>query len=177
MDRKIKVNPAPLRSWTFHLSELCNWFSNLEAAQGICIFSKEIPERKWEAKWERGRERTVIETEKQNRLKLLAWQQEWGPQKSCSFSQLGCFFFFRFFPWLSFFHLCSHFPLLWLIRKSQVLMVFQQILKLVNSQTGSPRWSSWIKPRGRDGGSRPHLLLIQVSWEQKEPAPLSLSIK
>lgn len=42
------------------------------------------------------------ETEKQNRLKLLAWQQERGPQKSCSFPSWGGFSFFLFLG-LSFF--------------------------------------------------------------------------
>lgn len=78
------------------------------------------------------------EIEKQNRLKLLAWQQERGPQKSCSFSSWGGFSFFLFLG-LSFFHLCSHFSLLWLIRKSQVLLAFQRISKLVHPQG----WQCW----------------------------------
>lgn len=42
----------------------------------------------------------------------------------------GCgFFFFGSFL----FHLCSYFPLLWLIRKLQVLLAFQWVSKLEHS--------------------------------------------
>lgn len=87
----LRLKASPLRSWTCPILELCNWLVNLEAKTWNCIF----PQRNFREKVKEPGEGGGGNRERQrwNRLKLLAWHQEWGHWKKLFLSQQLFFFF------------------------------------------------------------------------------------
>lgn len=110
------------------------------------------------------------ETEKQNRLKLLAWQQERGPQKSCSFPSWGGFSF----PGSFLFFICVHTsPSCGSSENHRCSLLFSRFQNWWSPKAGSPGRGTWVKPGAGRLGLTHCLLLLQVSCEQNEPASLS----
>lgn len=114
-----------------------------------------------------GRERTVAERQRWNRLKLLAWHQEWGRWK-----KLFLFFFLLVLPALSFVFVL---PPLVAHQKITGVLAFQwiSISKLVSTYD----WQFWPRQLGHTQGGEVarlgsshthHLLLIRGSYERRK---------
>lgn len=150
---KIKVKPPQILGFP-HVGIVQLIFKPRGSKMDLHIFQRNSRE-KVRGRVERGRERTVTERDRDRetvQTETASLAAGMRASKSCSFPSWGGFFFFPL--GLSFFHLCSHFPLLWLFRKSHVLLAFQRISKLVNTQG----WQPWRRQlsQARGGEASPH---------------------